>query len=293
MNPVKYSIGDLERITGIKAHTIRMWEKRYGIIRPERTSTNIRYYSDKNLQKLLNISILNKSGFKISQISELSDSDIIREVENVSHYSDGLDASINSLIMAAIGMQEEKIGELLNSSVLNLGFERSFCELVFPLIQKIGVFWQIGRINACQERFITNLIRQKLLVAIDGLVGQLNSNPRSFLLFTPTGEYSEIGILFANYIVRKLGHEVVYLGPSVPIEHIGRLKDQTKFNEILINISLPRAESDYKTYLLSLRRVFPDHGIHFIIPHDTHLLPNFDDSNVHVYSSFEQFKSEI
>lgn len=293
MNPVKYSIRDLERITGIKAHTIRMWEKRYGIIMPERTSTNIRYYSDENLQKLLNISILNKNGYKISHISELSNSDIILAVEKLSDTTEGLDASINDLIMAAIDMKEEKIEELLNSSVLNLGFERSFCELVFPLFQKISVFWQIGRINSCQERFVTNLVRQKLLVAIDGLVGQANPYPRNFLVFTPAGEYNEIGLLFANYLIRKSGHEVVYLGPSVPLEHIERLMDEPKFKEILINISLPQVESDYLAYLKSLRQIFPDQKIHIIFTQD---MPDFcqtNEANVHVYSTFEHFTQQF
>ena len=190
-------------------------------------------------------------------------------------------------------MQEEKIEEILNSAVLNLGFERSFCDIVFPLFQKISVFWQIGRINSCQERFIANLIRQKLLVAIDGLVGQLNSDPKSFLMFTPSGEHNEIGLLFANYLVRKSGHEVVYLGPSVPLEHVGRLMENPVFNEILINITFPQVEDDYKNYINSLRKIFPDQRIHVIFSHDKPDFSHVDDVKVQVYSSFEHFSSAI
>ena len=270
-----------------------MWEKRYGIILPERTSTNIRYYSDKNLQKLLNISILNKNGYKISRISELSDTEIIGEVEQLAGTTEGLDASINNLIMAAIEMQEERIEELLNSSILNIGFEKSFCNLVFPLFHKISVFWQIGRINSCQERFVINLVRQKLLVAIDGLVGQTDPKPRSFLMFTPSGDYSEIGLLFANYLIRKSGHEVVYLGPSVPLEHIERLMDQPKFKEVIINLSLPQVEDDYNAYLDSLIQVFPKQLIHIIFSHEIPEFCKVNSANVHTYSSFEKFSSQI
>ena len=293
MNPIKYSIRDLERLTGIKAHTIRMWEKRYGIILPERTSTNIRFYSEKNLRKLLNISVLNKNGFKISHISEMSESDILKEVESISDSNDGLDANINTLILAAIDLHEEQVEKTLNSSILNMGFERTFCDLVFPLFNKIGVLWQIGRINACQERFINNLVRQKLLVAIDGLVGQNNTNPEpnTFLMFMPSGEYNEIGLLFANYLVRKAGHEVVYLGPSVPLEHLRRLNDLSKYGDILINITNPVIEPDNKSYLDELRTIFPDQKIHIIFSSVAPQLKTADLSNIQIYSTFKQFSS--
>ena len=293
MNSVKYSIRDLERISGIRAHTIRMWEKRYGIILPERTSTNIRFYSDKNLQKLLNISILNKNGFRISQISELSDTQIIEDVAHISDSTDSLDADINIMIMAAIDLQEELFEKTLNSSILKIGFERTFCELIFPLMLKIGVFWQIGRINACQERFISNLVRQKLLVAIDGLVGQTIMEPKSFLLFLPSGEYNEIGLLFANYLVRKSGHQVVYLGPSVPLEHLERLADQTKFNEILINITLQQSEKELKSYFDSLKNNFPSQEIHVIFSDENPKFSLVDIPNLHIYNSFAQFSGFV
>ncbi len=289
MNPVKYSISDLERITGIRAHTIRMWEKRYGIIIPERTSTNIRYYSDKHLQKLLNISILNKNGFKISHISDLTENEIIKEVGYISDSTEGMDANINTMILAAVDLHEEQFEKTLNSSILKIGFERTFCELVFPLFTKMSVFWQIGRINACQERFIINLVRQKLLVAIDGLVGQTNSYPRNFLLFLPAGEYNETGLLFANYLIRKSGHQVVYLGTSVPLEHLKHLADQPKFKEILINMTFPKVECDLATYLELLRGIFPSQKIHLILSGDT---PEFKPNsfpNIQVYSSFNHF----
>jgi len=293
MNPVKYTIRDLERITGIKAHTIRMWEKRYGIISPDRTSTNIRSYSDHHLQKLLNISILNRNGFKISQISGLTESEIIDEVTRISDSPEGMDANINTMIMAAIDLHEEQFEKTLNSSILKLGFESTFCEFVFPLLDKIGVFWQIGRINNCQERFITNLIRQKLLVAIDGLVGQTIPKPRNFLLFLPAGHYKEIGLLFSNYLIRKSGHNLVYLGPSVPLDHLKRMGDESKFTDLVINISVPQDDNDLANYLKELIGIFPSQKIHLIFNAKTEI-PNIQNlPNLKVYNSFSNFSSLI
>ena len=295
MNAVKYSIRDLERITGIRAHTIRMWEKRYGIIIPERTKTNIRYYSDSNLHKLLNISILNKNGFKISHISELSDSEIISEVANISDSDGQLDVDINEMIMAAADLQEDQFEKTLNSSILKLGFEKTFCDLIFPLFEKMAVFCQIGRINNCQERFIVNLVRQKLLVAIDGLVGQSNPNPRNYLLFQPSGEHNETGLLFANYLIRKSGHQVVYLGSSVPIEHLQRLVEtgDSKFHEILLNLTLPQSENDLISYRDMLRELFPTHKIHMVVTSEHPQIDSTDYPNMQIYSNYTAFSEAV
>ena len=293
MNPVKYSIRDLERLTGIKAHTIRIWEKRYGIVQPERTSTNIRYYSDSNLQKLLNISLLNKNGFKISQISEMSDEQILAEVEHLSESETMVDSDINKLILASVEMNEEEIEKTINSSILKIGFEKTFCDLIFPLFIKINIFWQIGRISACQERFLSNLVRQKLLVAIDGLLGQTAPGHRHFLMYTPAGEFNEINLLFANYLVRKRGHEVTYLGPSIPIEHLDGLNNRDKYNELLINLTLPLTGEEFTEYIQSIRDLFPEQGIHVILSGEQQELSAGDNNGINLYTSFTQFSSFI
>jgi len=293
MDPLRYSIKDLERITGIRAHTIRIWEKRYGIVNPERTSSNIRFYSDQHLQKLLNISILNRHGFKISEISELTDSEIISEVSRISDSSDDSDVNINDMILAAIDLQEDQFEKALNSSILKLGFERTFCDVVFPFLEKISVFWQIGRINACQERFVNNLVKQKLLVAIDGFVGQLSLSPRKFLLYLPSGEYNETGLLFANYLIRKSGHQLVYLGPSVPLDHLNRIPESSKFDELVLTMTQYKADNELPEYLRMLRKIFPEQIVHIIIPGEQHEFspPQFE--KVKTYFSFTQFSSEL
>lgn len=262
MNTVKYSIKDLERLTGIKTHTIRMWEKRYGIIQPDRTETNIRFYKDADLQKLLNISILNKNGRKISHISAMTEEEIAMGVSSLSVNHELVDADINSMVMAALGLQEDQFEEVLNSCLIKLGFERTFCEVIFPLFDKLGIMWQIGRINACQERFITNLVRQKLLVAIDGIVGPGEDSKGTFLLFMPVGHDNDIGLLFANYLIRKNGYKVVYLGTSVPFEHLKKLDYPEKFSQLFISLSLAVSLPEISQYINQLREVFSKQAIH-------------------------------
>jgi DNA-binding transcriptional MerR regulator len=291
MNPVKYSIRDLERLSGIKAHTIRIWEKRYGIIQPERTSTNIRYYSDSNLQKLLNISLLNKNGYKISHISEMTDDEILTEVEKLSEDDTMVDSDMNTLILAAIEMDEEEVEKTINSSILKIGFERTFCDLIFPLFLKVNILWQIGRISACQERFLSNMVRQKLLVAIDGLLGQTLPEHQHFLMFMPSGEFNEIGLLFANYLVRKQGHEVTYLGPSITLEHLGGLNKKDKYDDVLLNITLPNSEEDHHKYVKSLLAIFPGKTIHIILSGEQPDSLTMDHDGISYYKSFNEFSS--
>ena len=269
MNPVKYSIKNLERLTGIKTHTIRMWEKRYGIIQPDRTDTNIRFYKDADLQKLLNISILNKNGRKISHISVMTEEEIVSEVSSLSVNNELLDSDINSMVMAALELHEDQFEMVLNSCLIKLGFERTFCEVIFPLFEKLGIMWQIGRINACQERFITNLVRQKLLVAIDGIVGAGEDSKGTFLLFMPVGHDHEIALLFANYLIRKNGYNVVYLGPSVPFDHIKSLNFPNKFSQIFVSLSLAVPLSEITAYINKLRMVFQKQVIHVAHPFES------------------------
>ncbi|MEA1877294.1 MAG: MerR family transcriptional regulator [Bacteroidota bacterium] len=289
MNTVKYSIKDLERLTGIKTHTIRMWEKRYGIIKPDRTDTNIRFYKDADLQKLLNISILNKNGRKISHISAMTEEEIVLGVSSLSVSHELVDADINSMVMTALDLQEEQFEVVLNSCLIKLGFERTFCDVIFPLFDKLGIMWQIGRINACQERFITNLVRQKLLVAIDGIVGAGADSKGTFLLFMPVGHDHDIGLLFANYLTRKNGYKVVYLGPSVPFEHLKRLDFPEKFSQLFIALSLAVPQAEISLYIKQLREVFPEQVIHVANPFGSDSSSLGKDSMLYVeYEAFIQ-----
>lgn len=223
-----YSIKDLENYTGIKAHTIRIWEKRYNIVEPKRTPTNIRHYNDDDLKRLLNVSILNRQGFKISNIVNFSDEMLNEKILSLTLSNSNVEGYIESLVIAMLNLDEPKFEKVFNTGIINLGFEDAVLKIMYPFFEKIGVLWQIGTINPVHEHFVSNLLRQKLNVAIDGIAESLNEKSKSFLLFLPEAEYHELGLIFYHYLLRKNGHKVIYLGETVPLsglEEIARLKD--------------------------------------------------------------------
>ncbi len=215
-----YTIKDLEKLSGIKAHTIRMWEKRYGLIEPTRTSTNIRTYCDDELKKLLNISILNRNGFKISRIADLSMDEINSRINQLTKNSDDTETQIENLAISMIDLDENKFEKIISRAIIQLGFEDMVVKIVYPFLDRIGVMWQTGTINPAQEHFVSNLIRQKLIVAIDSQVYNQNNHSKSFMLFLPEGELHELGLLFFSYLIKKRGHRIIYLGQSVPIDDL-------------------------------------------------------------------------
>lgn len=209
-----YSIKDLEQLSGIKAHTLRIWEQRYNLLSPKRTDTNIRYYDDADLKLILNVALLNDNGFKISKIASMEERELREEVMKLTERSLTHDDQIHALTLCMIEMDEERFDKILSSNILKLGFEQTMLNIIYPFMSKIGVLWQTGAINPAQEHFISNLVRQKLIVAIDGQL--TNGGGKKFLLFLPEGELHEISILFACYLIKSKGHKVIYLGQSTP-----------------------------------------------------------------------------
>lgn len=265
MNRIRYSISDLEKLTGIKAHTIRIWEKRYHIISPERTETNIRYYSVNDLQRLMNISFLNRNGYKISQISEMSDSQVQSEVARICEKPGTEEGYLTELLKATQELDEEKFERIINGAILKLGFDAMFRQVVFPLLEKINLLWQIGKISSCQERFAHNLIRHKLVVAIDGMVGSSQSTNQHYLLYLPSGQYDEIVLLYTNYLLRKSGHQVIYLGPSIPLDHLRFLTNRHIIDNIVVSINNGYSGKELDTYASNLTAIFPKKKIYIIL----------------------------
>lgn len=209
-----YSIKDLEQLSGIKAHTLRIWEQRYNLLIPQRTDTNIRTYDDEDLKLILNVALLNDNGFKISKIASMTSEDIKEEVIRLTERSLTHDDQIHALTICMVEMDEERLDKILSSNIEKFGFEQTMFNIIYPFMSKIGVLWQTGAINPAQEHFISNLIRQKLIVAIDQ---QPNANGgKKFLLFLPEGELHEISLLFSNFLIKSSGHKVIYLGQSTP-----------------------------------------------------------------------------
>ncbi|MGY6561969.1 MAG: MerR family transcriptional regulator [Luteibaculaceae bacterium] len=228
-----YNIKDIERLTGIKAHTIRMWEKRYNLVEPSRSDTNIRYYTDSDLKKLLNTATLNKSGFKISRVAEMSDQEIKRHLLELTENARDLKVFLEGLTLAMIEVDEERFEKVLNSCILKFGFEETMVNVVYPFFKRVGVMWLTGTVSPGQEHFISNLIRQKLIVAIDSRIEPLKEGYKKFLLFLPETEMHELGLLFYNYIIKNAGHKVIYLGQSVPILDVVEIAKRNKVDYLL------------------------------------------------------------
>ena len=215
----KYSIKELEQLSGIKAHTIRIWEMRHRLVVPKRTPTNIRYYSDDDLKKIINVSLLNSHGVKISKIVALSLDEINQQVAELSETKKSIEIYIDQLVLAMIDMEEEHFEKILSNLIIRFGFERTIIEIVYPFLEKIGVLWLTDNISPAQEHFISHLIRQKLIVAIDSIPIAPKIAKR-ILLYLPENELHELGLLFYHYICKKEGFRTYYLGQSVPYKDL-------------------------------------------------------------------------
>jgi MerR family transcriptional regulator, light-induced transcriptional regulator len=213
----RFSIKDLEKLSGIKAHTLRIWEQRYGILKPERTDTNIRWYCNTELKQLLNITLLYEHGFKISKIACLKNNDVISEVNKIIDSQFSICDQIRGLMLSMVELDEERFDKIISNNILHNGFQNTIEKIVYPFLHKIGIMWQTGCINPAQEHFISNLIRQKLITAIDGQIISPNKNSKKFVLFLPEGELHELSLLYFHYLLKSKGHKVIYLGQSVPL----------------------------------------------------------------------------
>lgn len=254
----KYSIKDLEFLSGIKAHTLRVWEQRYKILKPKRSETNIRYYSDEDLKYLLNISLLYSSDYRISQIARWSRDEIANKVYEISQNTYDHNSQINALTISMIEMDEERFEKVISTNILQFGFEKTMITLVHPFLKKIGILWQTGAINPAHEHFISNLIRQKLFVAIDGQMVARTDQAKKYLLYLPEGETHEIGLLFANFILKSRQNRVIYLGTNVPMADVKDVYDFHQPDYVLsIFTSKPTGE-EIQEYVNELGSLCPD-----------------------------------
>lgn len=254
-----YSIKDLEILTGIKAHTIRVWERRYNLVDPGRTNTNIRCYSDEDLKRLLNVSILNQNGFKISKIAELDDAQLRSRVLDLCMDPRNNNVMVESLLVAMLELDELKFSRVLASSIIKIGFEATIEEVLFPFLERIGVLWQSGTINPGQEHFISNLIRQKLMVAIDT---EMQNTPvtrkQRILFFTPEQEWHDMGLLFFSLLARKAGFEIIYLGASVPLADLNAVRGIRPYHALFFTMVGARKKDDFYRLIREIDHEFPN-----------------------------------
>jgi MerR family transcriptional regulator, light-induced transcriptional regulator len=251
----QYKIRDLETLTGIKAHTIRIWEKRYNLLEPVRTDTNLRLYSDRELQDILLVNLLNQNGYKISKIADLSREERIRRANQI-HEALSPDKGINKLIYALVEMDEQAFDQIIAKLVEEHGIEDTFTLYLVPFLERIGVMWLTDSISVAQEHFISMLIRQRLTVEIDKLNYCIDGSSKAALLYLPENEWHDIGLLYYYFILKKYGWKVYYLGQSTPIEGVREVCHRKKI-DLIVSAWVSCFELDYiKSHFKELRTFY-------------------------------------
>jgi len=222
----RFSIKDLENLSGIKAHTIRIWEKRYGILHPMRTDTNIRYYDSENLKKLLNVVLLHKHGYKISKIGTFEEERIPKMVRQIISDKSTKSHALNAFKLAMMNFDQQMFYATYDSLLSQKPFSRVFYEVLLPLLDEIGWLWQSGTVTPAHEHFICNLVRQKVFCQTEKIEKELEiRNDRTFILFLPQHEMHEMGLMYLHYELISHGYKSIYLGEGIPLSSLSEMKN--------------------------------------------------------------------
>jgi MerR family transcriptional regulator, light-induced transcriptional regulator len=250
-----FTIRDLENLSGVKAHTLRIWEQRYNFLRPARTCTNIRYYSNQQLKTILNIALLNKHGFKISHISRMPPNEICEKILSLNDPCAVQARIVNELIHEMVDLDMERFECIISSHIQAKGIERTVMQILFPFLEKIGILWQTGHINPAQEHLVCNIIRQKLVVAIETSVTHLKLD-KTVLLFLPEGEHHELGLLFMYYLLKSRGASTIYLGANVPLRDAAYVVDYKKPDLAFIHLTGTCPHFHFEKFLSGIHQEF-------------------------------------
>jgi DNA-binding transcriptional MerR regulator len=247
-----FTIKDLENLSGIKAHTIRIWEQRYSFLKPQRTDTNIRYYSNDELKTVLNIALLNKYGFKISHIDKMQPGELREKIITLTNMQAQQERMINELVQFMIDLDMDKFETMLDNYITARGIDKTITQLVFPFLEKIGILWLTNHINPAQERLITNIIRQKLIVGIEGVFSHFQSD-KTVLLFLPEGEHHELGLLYMYYLLKNKGLKIVYLGANVPIKDVAFVAEIKKPDYLYTHLTSVAGNFNFERFLNNIQ----------------------------------------
>ena len=290
----KYKISDLEQLSGVKAHTIRIWEQRYKVLVPLRTETNIRYYDDKQLLKLLNIVSLMNAGNKISVISKLSDKEFNEEIKTLGETSSiGLKEEMltNQLIISGLAYDEKAFDKALSNSILSFGLLQSYNKVFYPMLVKLGFLWSVSELTPSQEHFVSNLIKQKMFAAIDALE-PASIQTEKWVLFLPEAEMHDIGLLIANFMLRSKSVTVIYLGENVPIKNLYQVAENVKPTHYLTFAVRQNQQKMFNKYLSEMKNRFDDPNIFICCDMSFGEKLNLSD-NQHAITSFDSFMNVI
>jgi DNA-binding transcriptional MerR regulator len=261
-----YSIKDLEQFSGTKAHTIRIWEKRYGLLRPQRTDTNIRTYSVEELKTLLNISFLNNNGHKISKIANLTPEEMSAKVREVAIEGQENKEVMHSLKLSMLGFDEMLFETVTSRFRETHGFRKLVEEVFVPLLKEIGFLWSTNTICPAQEHFISCLIRRKMEAAINAIPANDAKGNITYVLYLPENELHELGLLFSHFVLRCQGEKVIYLGQSVPVMDLNQIADlvQGTIRFVTVITSYP-AGDQLKKYMKQIRKGLPEERFEFML----------------------------
>ncbi|MCU7551314.1 MerR family transcriptional regulator [Chitinophagaceae bacterium LB-8] len=280
-----FSIKELEQLSGIKAHTIRIWEHRYHFLKPSRTDTNIRSYSVEELKTLLTVALLNKYGIKISRIDEMQPEQwhhaLLQQVEAQDEYL------VNQLVGHMVDMDHVAFEEVLNLYIHQKGLEETVVSLIFGFLQKVGILWQTNHINAAQEHIAAHIIRQKIISAIDNLPAVFRIQPL-FLLFLPEDEHHELGLLYVYYLLKKRGLPVLYLGASAPLDDVAYVMRIKQPSYLYLHLASFPPGGQFEKYIHRLSTIEPHiqilisgsvvSGYKKVVPHNVTLLHSLEEA---------------
>jgi MerR family transcriptional regulator, light-induced transcriptional regulator len=234
-----FSIKDLENFSGIKAHTIRIWEKRYKILEPDRTDSNIRTYSEAELKKILNVAYLNRNGLKISKIARLDEDELTQQVMTVNSKHDNLDQNFQpgKILMSAIRFNEVLFKEALSPFIKYQGIEEAYCKYLYPLLEKSRILWQTGSLSRAQEQFVRNTIKQIIIIE-DNFLKPVNGKAKpSVAMINTSDNLTDNNFLFYKYALKKRGFDVIFTGGILPASEVIEIHKIKSFEYLIVNSS--------------------------------------------------------
>lgn len=246
----QFSISQLSQFSGVKAHTIRIWEQRYNALQPQRSEGNTRYYDGAQLRRLLNIVSLSKTRQKISRLCTMTDEELfslLKEYFLIAEEQNDYDYFVNRLIASGMSYDEDGFARLFSHCLLRFGLESSYKNIIYPMLNRVGLMWSSDTMPPSQEHYITNLVRQKLFTSIDAMASE-GEEASKWLLFLPENEFHEIGLLFASYLLKSKGNKVIYLGANVPLSSVKDGLEDTGADNLLLFLvhqDLPENVSHY------------------------------------------------
>ncbi|WP_343488398.1 MerR family transcriptional regulator [Allomuricauda sp. d1] len=298
MNNVKksFSIRDMENLSGIKAHTIRIWEKRYDLFQPERTTTNIRTYSLSSLQKLLNITLLYNNGYKISKIAKIQENEIPEIVKNLTIEKNENDSAINAFKLSMVNFDQSLFTRTYDSLLNKKSFREIFYEVFIPLLTELGLLWQTDTISPSHEHFITNLIKQKIYSETEKLQYDVPRKDAVFALFLPENEIHELGLLYINYEIVRSGYKSIYLGQTMPIESLNDLVKYYNAVNFISYFTVSPTKEKIEKYIHEFSTILnesPNSRLWLLGRQIQHISQDILPNTIKTFSSIEELTAEL